>query len=75
MMRGFPLAAQAEVPGNQGLYPVPYSQYQATVCPSRPSGPRVLDRRLGRAILNQALFFAAAARINAWNACSSMWSP
>jgi len=26
MMFCFPLAAQAEVPGNQGLYRVPYSQ-------------------------------------------------
>jgi hypothetical protein len=31
----FPLAAQAEVPGNQGLYSVPYSQYEAFAGVSR----------------------------------------
>jgi hypothetical protein len=32
----FPLAAQAKVPDNQGLYSVPYSQYEAFVSISRP---------------------------------------
>lgn len=35
IMFWFPLAAQAEVPGNQGLYSVPYSQYEASAGVSR----------------------------------------